>query len=61
MIVILRRLSPTHDMILEYCRVAYACDMMCMCVKFRDKIILRGKNVKPRKNTIFRIKGKTVI
>ena len=41
--------------------IAYACVLMCMCVKFWDKILLRGENVKPRKNSIFLKKSKMVI
>ena len=43
------------------CTVAYACDSMCMCVEFRDEILLRGKNVKSRKKSIFLKKEKAVI
>ena len=32
-----------------------------MCMEFWDEILLRGKNVKPEKNSIFMRKGKTVI
>ena len=32
-----------------------------MYVNFGDEILLRGKNVKPEKNSIFLKKGKTVI
>ena len=35
------------------CRVTYARSRMRMCVEFRDEILLRGENVKPRKNLIF--------
>ena len=31
------------------CRVTYARGWMRMCVEFRDKILLRGENVRPRK------------
>ena len=31
----------------------HASDLMCMCVEFRDEILLRGKNVKPGKNSNF--------
>ena len=42
--------------------VAYACDSMCMCVEFRDKILLRGEKCKTRKKkSNFSRKGKTVI
>ena len=43
----------------ELCRVTYACDLMPMCVKFWDEILLRGggggggANVKTRKIRIF--------
>ena len=40
--------TPSRD-----CRVTYAHDWMRMCVEFRDKILLRGENVKPRENLIF--------
>ena len=31
----------------------YACDSMCMCVKFRDKILLRGEECKTREKFNF--------
>ena len=51
--MILRGLSPTHDTILEFCRVAYACDMMCMCVEFKDEILLRWEECKTREKYNF--------
>ena len=42
-------------------KISYACDLMCMCVEFRNEILLRGKNVKPEKKSIFLKNGKTVI
>ena len=42
--------------------VTYACDLILMCVEFRDEILLRGEECKTReKNSIFFRKGKTVI
>ena len=42
--------------------VTYACDLMRICVEFRDEILLRGEECKTReKNSIFFRKGKTVI
>ena len=41
--------------------IPYACDCVWLCVNFGDEILLRGKNVKPGKNSIFLKKGKTVI
>ena len=42
--------------------IAYVCDNVYMCVcEFRDEILLRGKNVQPRKNQNFLKKGKIVI
>ena len=35
------------------CVVAYACDSMCMCVEFRDEILLRGEECKTQENSIF--------
>ena len=34
---------------------------MCMCVEFRDEILLRGEECKTGENSIFINKGKTVI
>ena len=44
----------------------HASNLMCMCVEFRDEILLRGggggkENVKPEKNSFFLKNGKTVI
>ena len=38
----LRRSSLTHQAEIELCRVTYACDLMLMCVEFRDKILFKG-------------------
>ena len=38
------------DTVLELCRVTYACDLMRMCVEFRDEIFLRGEECKTREN-----------
>ena len=35
------------------CVVAYAYDSICMCVEFKDKILLRGEECKTRENSIF--------
>ena len=60
--MILGGLSPTHESVFELCKVAYTCDLLCMCVEFQEEIILKGKESKTReKTTIFRINGKTVI
>ena len=41
--------------------IAYACKLnVYVCVNFGDEILLRGENVKPRKNRIFLKNGKTV-
>ena len=61
MIVIVGRLSLTHQTVFEWCRVTYACDLMLMCVEFRDKILLREEEFETLENPNFRIKGKTVI
>ena len=37
------------------------CLCVLVCVNFGDEILLRGKNVKLGKNSIFRKKGKTII
>ena len=52
-------------------RVAYPCDLECVCVcEFRGENSFkggggggggRGRNVKPRKNAVFLKKGKTII
>ena len=57
----LGRSSLTHPMVLESCRVAYACGLMFMRVEFQDEILLREENVKPRENSNFLKKGKMVI
>ena len=56
-IVTLRGLSPIHETVLELCRVAYACDLMCMCVEFRDEILLRGEECKTGEKYNFSNKG----
>ena len=33
--------------------LAYACDLMCRCVEFWDKILLRGKECKTREKFNF--------
>ena len=30
--------------------IAYACDSMCMCVEFRNEILLRGEECKTHEN-----------
>ena len=45
----------------EIVYIAYACDLMRMCVEFWDKILLRGEECKTRENSIFLKKNKTVI
>ena len=41
--------------------IAYACELICMYVEFRDEILLRGEECKTRENSHFLIKGKMVI
>ena len=45
--------------------ILYACDSMCMCVEFRDEILLKGGGgggeCKTREKFNFLKKGKTVI
>ena len=41
--------------------VAYAGDSLCMCVEFRDEILLRGEECKTREKSNFSKNGKTVI
>ena len=41
--------------------IAYACELIWMCVEFRDEILLKGEECKTRENSIFLRKGKTVI
>ena len=36
------------------------CLCVLVCVNFEDEILLRGKNVKPEKNSIFLKNGNTV-
>ena len=61
-------------MVVEHCIVCIDCfcvlicstgDILCffvlVCVNLGDEILLRGKNVKPGKNSIFLKNGKTVI
>ena len=49
MVVTLGRSLLAHQAEIELRRVTYACDLVRMCVKFQEEILLRGKNVKPRK------------
>ena len=69
MIVTLGRSSLAHQSESELCRVTYACDLMRMCVEFRDEILLRGGGgggggvrgeCETLKNPDFLRKGKTV-
>ena len=55
--LILKWLVYMHEIIY----IAYACELIRMCVKFRDEILLRGEECKTRENSIFLRKGKTVI
>ena len=42
--------------------IAYVCDLMCMCVQFRDEILLRGEECKTwEKNQFFLKNGKMII
>ena len=59
--VTLERSSLTHQEQIELCRVTYPGDLILMCVKFRDEILLRGEECETLENPNFRIKGKTVI
>ena len=34
-------------------KIAYACDEMCMCVEFRDEILLRGEECKTQEKYNF--------
>ena len=34
-------------------KIAYACDSMCMCVEFRDEILIRGEECKTREKNQF--------
>ena len=38
---------------MRLCMVAYACDLMCMCVEFWDKILLKGEECKTQKKFNF--------
>ena len=60
-IVTLGRSSLAHQVEIELCRVTYACDLMCMCVEFRDEILLRGEECETSENPKFWIKDKMVI
>ena len=33
--------------------IAYSCDSMCVCVEFRDEILLRGEECKTREKIQF--------
>ena len=49
--VTLGRLSLTHQMVFEFCRVTYAYDLMRVCVEFWNEILLReGECETPRKS-----------
>ena len=49
------------DMVLELGKVTYAHGWMCMCVEFRDEILLRRGECKTREKSNFIKKGKIVI
>ena len=55
--LILKWLVYMHEIVY----IAYACELIPMCVEFRDEILLRGEECKTRENSIFLRKGKTVI
>ena len=61
MIVTLSRSSLTHQVEIELCRVTYACDLMRICVEFRDEILLRGEECETLENSNLLRKGETVI
>ena len=46
-----------HDVVY----IAYACDLILMCVEFRDEILLKGEECKTRENSNFLKNGKMVI
>ena len=59
--VTLERSSLTHQAEIELCRVTYACDLMLMCVEFRDEILLREEECETPENPNPLRKGKMVI
>ena len=61
MIVTLERSLCTHQAEIGWCRVTYACGWMCMCMEFRDKILLRGGECESSENPDFLMKDKMVI
>ena len=46
--------------VFELCRVTYACGLMCMCVEFRDEILLRGGEFETPEKSRFLRKGRIV-
>ena len=50
MVVTLGRSSLAHQEEIELHRVTYACDLVRMCVEFRDEILLREEECKTREN-----------
>ena len=46
-----------HDIV----HAAYACELICMYVEFREEILLRGEECKTRENSHFLRNGKMVI
>ena len=55
--LILKWLVYMHEIVY----IAHACELIRMCVEFRDEIVLRGEECKTRENSIFLRKGKTII
>ena len=49
------------DTVWELGKVTYAHGWMCMCVEFRDEILLRGEECETPENPYFLRKGKMVI
>ena len=55
--LILKWLAYMHEIVY----IAYACELIRMCVEFRDEILLREEECKTREISIFLRKCKTVI
>ena len=61
MIVTLERSSFTHQAGIGWCRVTYARGWKCMCVEFRDEILLREEEYETPEIPYFLRKDKMVI
>ena len=55
--LVIKSLVCMHEVVYN----AYPCDLMLMCVEFRDEILLMGEECKTRENSNFLKNGKMVI